>query len=160
MFKISKSATDWFGEGAGKEGLTSARIMDYYYLSALVGLLTSLKENNKQLKEIKDIPETRDFMDEWPGEYRAKKYNIIGLFVETELQRLVIDREDKDRVKEFFKKILSAEDSNAHLTQYGGDKLSSYSYLGFLIICDEMKKMPQTYELFLDKYFKILSKFI
>jgi len=160
-FKISKAADEWFGgKGAFEDkGLTNARLMDFYYFSALVGLLSFLKGSNKEFKNIEKIPDTREFMNEWTLDYKDNRYSIIGLLIETEIQRIIIDREDKNSVKEFFKSMLST-DSGIHLTTKGADRLSSYSYMGYLIISDEMKKMPETYETFLAKYYKILSKFI
>ena len=154
MFQISKSAHIWFKKIDQKKGYTNAPIMDIYYMCFIVGVLSK-----KPLRQLEDGEGAFYSRGGWPGVYQDNYQNIIGLFLESELDRFKVDRKNKDSVRENVNKYLDT-DNTTKLSNDAIETMNDYSYTGFIHIRDTLKEEPENLVNFLVDYSKIVKSFL
>ena len=130
MFKLSKAADSWFSELQKQHPFKNAPKMHVYYTCALIGMYSKAKTENLEDGEV--------FLSRGlPSQYsNNNSIPIISAFLQVEIERYKIDREDKKAVKGHLTKYIKP-DSETKLTTFGLESLDNYSFTGYLKIKQE-----------------------
>ena len=150
MFQLSRSANHWFRKIEGKQPFDRTKKMDIYYLCLLIGILSG---KNTDLVDAEP-----SFVKSWPGDYKNNLFTIITIFLNAELERFGISKNDEPGIKKHLVNYLTNED--IRLSEMAIKQLNNYSYGGFIELKKEMINEPEDVTVFLIDYYKILKKTI
>ena len=148
MFQLSKATNSWFKKIEGKPPFDRTKKMDIYYLCLLIGILS------------RKCPELLDgeaaFVKSWPGEYKNTLFTIITIFINAELERFGISKNDESTIKKHLTNYIANDDMR--LSELAVKQLNNYSYGGFIEIKKELINEPEDMTVFLADYYKLLKK--
>lgn len=145
-FRLRRDTRKWFQDIS-----TSFEVdFDMYYLCFVAGLAAGAR--NAQTK----TAETTELVENFPGPYREKSRIIIALFLSLELQRLEIDRGDREAVH---KQIVNLVDPRtpSQLSDAGMKLMNEISYGGFDVLTEEFDDRPRSIEAFLSRYCRMIG---
>ena len=153
MLQLSSMTRNWFKKIEGQEPFEKAPLMDIYYLCLLIGIYS--KKTPEQIMDAQPafLPKSG-----WPSEYKENSNLIISLFLNAEIDRFLIDRKDKDAIKDHISQYLDPQ-SIINLSPYGINHLNNYAYTGFLLIKENFGEEPSETNAFLNDYNKLLSSY-
>ena len=152
-FQISKTAQKWFKGVETQAPFNKTTSMDIYYICFLVGINSG--------KEPREPEDGRTFLAAgvgWPTSYTESMYTIIAMFLDSEVDRFAINRDDKEDVKNHLSKYI-APSTPTLLTPHAIKIMDSISYAGFLEIHDELEA-PTQVNVLISEYTKLLNKYI
>jgi len=152
-FQISRTAQKWFKGIETQAPFNNTSTMDFYYMCFLVGI-----NSGKNPSELQD---GRTFLAAgvgWPTSYTESMYTIIAMFLESEITRFSIDRDNKENVKEHVGKYIDPSNP-MKLTPHAIKIMDSFSFAGFLEIQQELEA-PTQVNVLISEYSKLLNKYI
>ncbi|WP_214875256.1 hypothetical protein [Exiguobacterium sp. CH10] len=146
-FKLPREAREYYKLIDQKENRFKL-LFDKYYLCLLIGL------NNNKLGKQSEY-EIADFIEGYPQSYTGKFPLIIGLLINSEMERQGINAEDRSSVEELILQLIET-DSSTKLSEKGFELLNSYAAGGMNIIKDNIPKTGDI-EIFLVAYHRLLN---
>jgi hypothetical protein len=145
MFKLRDDADEFFSRISKKLARQAPRF-DMYYFCLVAGL--GVKRRVPDLNRF----DSRDLVDNFPGEYRQRADMLVGMLLASELERLEVDRSDKAIVHQTVGKLIEPR-SMSSLSSDGIYALNAYSFAG----CDVLRQdwfdeKPSSLEYFLLRF--------
>lgn len=156
-FKISNDAQDWFKDIK----FTEAKVMDAYYFCIILGLHMYLKDEQNRIPErVVNCSSDTFFKGAYPADYVHCKNELIALFLEAELKRVVgNERSDKNSIKTIINDRLDNDDPSK-LSNKGLEFADRYSYMGFLELKKKIIDRPFDKTNFLNNYHNLLKEYL
>ena len=145
-FRLRRDARQWFKEIASDFDVD----FDMYYLCLMAGLAAGGRR-----AEVKS-QETTELVDAFPGPYRERGRLIIALFLAAEIQRLGVKISDREAVHRQIKNLVDPR-SPSQLSDEGLREMNAISFGGFESLTEEFPDRPRSLELFLPRYWQVLS---
>ncbi|WP_445665124.1 hypothetical protein [Fodinibius sp. AD559] len=135
-FYIRRESEDWYTD-LTRDGNELIRTrFDLYYLFFLKGIANQDKNpKNKGSEFVKEL------IEYFPEEYKGSRNTIVGLLVNSELNRLGISPDDKREVKDKYQQIVEPE-SQAKLTSKGFSLMNDYASRGYELFQQELGDNP------------------
>ena len=152
MFKLSAAANEWFDKLKKQHPFKEAPLMHIYYSCALIGMYSKT--------EIKTLEDGENFLSRGlPAQYANNNFiPIIAAFLEVEIERFKINRDDKKAVKEHLTRYINSESDNK-LTSFGLESLDNYSFTGYLKIKQKLREKPELMNVYLIEYSRLLNSY-
>lgn len=147
-FQIRKDARKWFQ--AICPSSYYPLIFDAYYLCLMVGFASGRRNPEIHSDRVDG------FVDHFPGDFQFRRQLLVGLLVNAELQRLKIDLQDREDVYREIHNIVEP-DSPSYLSNEGMMRMNVYVHGGFEILCESLGDPPKSVEVFVRRYFRLLS---
>lgn len=147
-FTMPKGSSVFFGSMSGA-GLEAWLMFDSWYVCMLRGI------HARKLGDVKFL-EDRDFIREYPSEYKGKADYIAGLLIDAELERASIAVSDRASVEAVMIELLDPSRATG-LSPDGVRLLNRYAVTGFEEMRDAMEN-PASRDDFLIAYADLWPK--
>ncbi len=139
-FRLRKDAYEWF-----KHLRKQLKIdFDEYYFCLMAGLASKRKTAQNEIAN----DETRELVQNFPGEYKTKGKLIVAQFLVTELKEFGIDLKDRSAVNTKINELVDPL-SVSHLSGEGEATINRYAHGGFETLTEWFDDQPRTLEIFL-----------
>lgn len=140
-FRLREDARKWFEDIRPKFAVD----FDTYYFCLMAGLATGRKETIS-------TGETREFVNNFPDEYKPRRSFIISLFLSKELEKMGISMSEKSQVRAEIARLIDPQEPSG-LSTTGMNEMNSYSYAGYDVLANKwFDDRPRTIEVFLPMY--------
>ena len=152
MLQLSSSARSWFKKIEGLDPFNNSPLMDIFYICLLIGIYS--KRTPEEMMDAQSPFLSKGL----PSAYKENSNLILSLFLNAELIRFLIDRNDKEAVKNHIAMYLDSH-SLYNLSEIGLKHFNNYAYTGFLVIKEDIGEEPNEINAFLNDYNMILAKY-
>lgn len=144
MWKLKKDAEEWF-----KNLNTGTELkFEKYYFCLMAGI---------KARRLGSDPDGVGFLDYFPENFKDSRYEMIGLLLEAELERLKVDYSSEIDVQKQLARLIDV-DSQSKLSRDGFDAANKYASHGFHLLREELKVPPSDHVAFMVRFQKFMAK--
>jgi hypothetical protein len=138
-FALRKDAREWFRDIRGELDLD----FDPYYFCFIAGVTASPPRKKEVLSA-----ETAALVDNFPGPYKSRGYQLVALFLSRELDYLGVTMTEKKAVRTAISGLVDHSAPN-HLSDDGVREFNRYAHGGYEVLLEWFDDRPRSLETFL-----------